>query len=190
MLSQRSSLTPTRLLLLLLLAAAALFIALSSQATIMQRLEIEELTRSSTDVFHGQILSTETYWNAEHTRIYTGVRVRINEPFKGAARRGETIKVVQLGGEKDGVKMDYAGRPEFAAGESVVLFTTRNRNSELTVVALKQGKMRVEGPNVIRDFSGLTLLDGVKAGKPIQPVRALPTQLTMDELRQRVTHAK
>jgi hypothetical protein len=190
MLSQRISLTPIRLLLLLLLAVAVLFIALSSQATIMQRLEVEELARNSSDIFHGQIVSTETYWNAEHTRIYTAARVRINETLKGAAKRGDTIKVVQLGGEKDGVRMDYAGRPEFVVGESAVLFTTRSRAGELTVVALKQGKMRVEGQTVIRDFSGLTLLDGAKAGKQLVPAKALPTQLTMDELRQRVARAR
>src|SRR5689334_12368954 len=190
MLSQRISLTPIRLLFLLLLAVAALFLVLSTQATIMQRLEVEELARNSSDIFHGQVISTETYWNAEHTRIYTGAQVRINEPLKGASKRSDVVKVVQLGGEKDGVKIDYAGRPEFAVGESVVLFTTRNRNGELTVVALKQGKMRVEGQTVIRDFSGLTLTDGVKVGKSLQPVKAMPTQLTMEELRQRVARAK
>ncbi len=186
MLSQRTSLTPIRLLLLLLLAVAALFIALSSQATIMQRLEIEELARNSSDVFHGQIVSTETYWNAGHTRIYTGAFLRINESFRGAAKHGEMVKIVQLGGEKDGVRMDYAGRPEFAVGESVVLFTTRNRNNELTVVALKQGKMRVEGQTVTRDFSGLTLLNG----KELRPVKTALVQLTINELRQRIAHVK
>lgn len=190
MLSQRISLTSIRLLLLLLLVVAVLFIALSSQATIMQRLEVEELARNSSDVFQGQIVSSETYWNAEHTRIYTGARVRINETLKGATKRGDVVKVVQLGGEKDGVRMDYAGRPEFVAGESAVLFTTRSRAGELTIVALKQGKMRVEGQTVIRDFSGLTLLNGTKWGKQLQPVKASPVHLTMDELRQRVARAK
>lgn len=190
MLSQRSSLTPIALLLLLLLAAAAIFLALSTQATIMQRLEIEELTRNSSDVFHGQVVSTETYWNAEHTRIYTGVQVRINETFRGAARRGETVKVVQLGGEKDGSKTDYAGRPEFAVGESVVLFTTRTRNNDLTVVALKQGKMPVNGQTVTRDFSGLTLMERSKSGKELQAVNPSPVQLTLSELRQRIARVK
>jgi len=190
MLSQRSSLTPIVLLLLLLLAAAAIFLALSTQATVMQRLEVEELTRNSSDVFQGQIVSTQTYWNAEHTRIYTGVNVHINESFKGAARRGETVKVVQLGGEKDGSKTEYAGRPEFAAGESVVLFTTRTRSNELTVVALKQGKMRVDGQMVTRDFSGLSLIDRSKSGRELLPVKASPIQLTLSELRQRIARAK
>lgn len=190
MLSQRSSLTPITLLLLLLLAAAAIFLALSTQATIMQRLEIEELTRNSSDVFHGQIVSTQTYWNAERTRIYTSVNVRIQESFKGAARSGDTVKVVQLGGEKDGQRTDYAGRPEFTTGESIVLFTTRTRNNELTVVALKQGKMHVDGQNVTRDFSGLTLMERSKSGKELQSVKASPVQLTLNELRQRVARAR
>lgn len=188
MISQRSSLTPIALLLLLLLAAAAIFLALSSQATIMQRLEIEELTRNSTDVIYGQVISTETYWNPEHTRIYTGVRVRINETFKGAARRGDLVKVVQLGGEKDGARTEYSGRPEFTANESVVLFTTRTRNNDLTVVALKQGKMQVDGQTVTRDFSGLTLMDRSKSG--LQPAKAFSAQLTLNELRQRVARTK
>lgn len=193
MLSQRSSLTPVRLLLLLLLAVAALFLALSSQATIMQRLEIEELARNSSDIFYGQILSTDTYWNSEHTRIYTGARVRINDSFKsgiGTTRRGDIVNVVQPGGEKDGIKMDYAGRPEFTTGEEVVLFTTRTRNNELTIVALKQGKMHVDGQTVTRDFSGLTLVERGGSGKELLPVKSAPTQLTLTELRQRIARAK
>lgn len=190
MTSQRQSLTPGRLLLLLLIAAMLLFVALSTQATIMQRLEIEELTRLSTDVFHGQVISTTTRWNAERTRIYTDVHLRINETFKGAARRNETVTVVQLGGEKDGRKLDYAGRPEFTEGETIVLFTTRTRANDLTVVALKQGKLRVAGNEATRDFAGLTLVERAPTGKKLQPVAAKPERLTLDELRTRINRAR
>lgn len=177
--------------LLALIALATVFLSNSSvQATIMQRLEIEELARSSTDVFHGQILSTQTFWNSNRTRIYTEVNVRIQESFKGAARQGDSVRVVQLGGEKDGFKTDYAGRPEFAAGESVVLFATRTRNNELTVVGLKQGKMQVNGQTVIRDFSGITLMERSKPGQAPQLLKPISTQLTISELRQRIRSAK
>ncbi len=190
MLSQRTSLTPLRLLLLLLLVVFALFLALSAQATIVQKLEIEELTRLSSDVFHGQIVSTKTDWNAERTRIYTTAQIRVFEAFKGVAKRGDTISVVQMGGEKDGVKLDYDGRPEFTTGESVVIFATRTRGNVLTVVGLKQGKMRVSGESVTRDFSGLTVVERSKSGKALQPVKTLTTRLTMDELRQRIARAR
>ena len=190
MMSQRHSLTPGRLLLLLLIGALALFVVLSTQATIMQRLEIEELTRLSTDVFHGQVIATETRWNPERTRIYTDVRLRINETFKGAAKRSETVTVVQLGGEKDGRRLDYAGRPEFTAGETIVLFTTRTRANDLTVVALKQGKLQVAGNEAVRDFAGLTIVERAPAGKRLQPVAAKPERLTLDELRTRISRAR
>ena len=177
-------------LFVLFVPAAIFFFGSSANATIMQRLEIEELARNSTDVFHGQILSTQVYWNAEHTRIYTGVNVRISETFKGTGRPGNTIRVVQLGGEKDGFKTDYAGRPDFTAGESVVLFTTRTRNNELTVVGLKQGKMLVNGQTVTRDFSGLMMLGRSKPGKTPQLVKLTTMQLTLSELRQQVSRAK
>lgn len=177
-------------LLLVFFATAAFLSDSSVKATIMQRLEVEELARNSTDVFHGQIVSTQTYWNAEHTRIYTGVNVRINESFKGFARRGETVRVVQLGGEKDSFKTDYAGRPEFTAGESVVLFTTRTRNNELTVVGLKQGKMLVKDQTVTREFSGLTLIERPKPGKEAQLLKTSSVQFPLNELRQRVAGAK
>jgi hypothetical protein len=160
-----------------------------ARATIMQYLEIEELTRLSSDVFHGQVVSTSVYWNAERTHIYTAVRVRINETFKGSTRRDQIVTVTQPGGEKDGIRMDYSGRPEFAVGESVALFTIRGKKDDFIVVGLKQGKMRVERGEVIRDFSGIVLLDGVGRGKSLRSVNLKSTRLTVDELRNRVARA-
>jgi hypothetical protein len=111
-----------------------------AHATVMRYLEIEELTRLSTEVFHGQVVSTRVYWDEEHARIYTAVRVQINESFKGAAQRGEIITITQLGGELDGMRLDYGGRPVFNVGEAVVLFAKPGRNHELLVVGLKQGQ--------------------------------------------------
>lgn len=160
-----------------------------ARATIMQYLEIEELTRLSSDIFHGQVVSTSVYWNAERTHIYTAVRVRINETFKGLTRRDQIVTVTQPGGEKDGIRMDYAGRPEFAEGESVALFTLRGKRDDFIVVGLKQGKMRVERGEVIRDFSGIMLVDGVGRGRSLRPVNLKSTRLTMGEFRNRVARA-
>jgi len=190
MLSQRTSLTPIRLLLLLLLAVFALFLALSAQATVVQKLEVEELARLSTNVFHGQILSTQTNWNKEHTRIYTRAQIRISESYKGNIKPGATVSVVQPGGEKDGVRMDYDGRPVMTDGESVVLFTTRTRNNDLTIVGLKQGKMQVSGQTVTRDFSGLTVMERVKTGNALVPAKNLSVRMSMDELRQRIVRSR
>ena len=164
-----------------------------AHATVMRYLEIEELSRLSTEVFHGQVVSTKVYWDEDHTRILTAVRVQINESFKGAAKRGALLTITQLGGELDGLRLDYGGRPVFQVGESIVLFTKPGRNGELIVVGLKQGKLRVAGEEVIRDFSGLSLVE--KTAKPGQVVTLnksvrVQTRLSLTELRQRVANAR
>lgn len=177
------------LLLPLLLFGLALAVARDCQATIMRYLEVEDLTRISAHVFHGQVVSTSTYWSADHTKIYTAVQVQVIETLKGSVAPGQTVTVTQLGGEKDGVVMDFDGRPSFAVGEQVVLFTENWKNT-LIVVALKQGKMRVEGQEVVRDFSGLMLVDKNAQGKGLRAVRPKQTHLTFDELRGRVAATK
>jgi hypothetical protein len=164
-----------------------------AQATVMRYLEIEELTRLSTAVFHGQVISTKVYWDENHTRIFTAVRVQVNESLKGTAKRGAFVTITQLGGELDGLRLDYGGRPVFEVGESIVLFTKPGDKGELLVVGLKQGKLRIAGDEVIRDFSGLSLVEKtVKPGQAValrQPARA-QTRLSLSELRQRVANAR
>ncbi|MDX2033827.1 MAG: hypothetical protein SF339_24340 [Blastocatellia bacterium] len=175
---------------LILTAVCLLLVVIPARATIMQYMEVEELTKLSSDVFHGQVLSTSVDWNAEHTRIYTTIRVRISEAFKGGLRRDQLITVTQLGGEKDGMRMDYVGRPEFAAGEWVALFTVRGKRDDFIVVGLKQGKMRVEGSEVKRDFTGLMLVDSAAGGGALRPITPKTTRLTLNELRTRVRGVK
>lgn len=166
----------------------------SAQATIVRYLEVEELAQLSTDVIHGQVLSTRTYWDEGHTRIYTAIRMQVNEVFKGAAKRGGIVTITQLGGEIDGMRLDYNGRPQFSNGEAVVLFTKTGRNQDLIVVGLKQGKLRVVGDDVVRDFSGLTVLgdkavaaQGAGKGATVRSTPArIQTKMTMNELRQRL----
>jgi len=177
------------------LALLALFMVssmlLPASATVMQLLQVKDLTRLSSDIFYGQVLSTETDWNAERTQIYTRIRVRVDETLKGSLGRSEVVSVTQLGGEKDGKKLDYAGRPVFKAGESVVLFTTRGKNNDFIVVGLKQGKMSVEGNAVRRDFSGITLVQRSADGRGLQALAVSPaTTMTLDQLRSRVASTR
>ncbi len=176
--------------LLMLATLAVLFAPAPALATIMYYLEVEDLTRLSTDIFEGEVIGTGTYWNAERTRIYTKVEVRVNESFKGAGRRNQVVTITQLGGEKDGIRMDYAGRPEYAIGERVVLFTTRGRNNDYLTIGLKQGKMRVEGNEVRRDFSGITLVQLKGSGKNQQPLAIKTNRLSLDELRLRISRTR
>jgi hypothetical protein len=174
---------------LLLAGALALAVALDAQATIMRYLDVEDLTRLSSDVIHGRVVDLSTYWSPDHTKIYTAIKVEVKERFKGSIASGQTITITQLGGEKDGMMLDFAGRPQFALGEMVVLFTTRS-SSHLLIVGLKQGKMRVEGDEAVRDFSGITLVETESGGRGLQTIRPKRTRIAFDELRRRVANTK
>jgi hypothetical protein len=175
-----------RLRLLLLASLLAALMVLPAHATVMRLLAVEDLTRRSSDIFYGQVVSTETELNADRTRVYTRVRVRIDEALKDSLSRSQIVTVTQSGGEKDGVKWDYVGRPVFSVGESVVLFTTRGKNNDFIIVGLKQGKMTVEGGEVKRDFSGITLVQRAPGGQGLQQIPAKPERMTMDVLRNRI----
>jgi hypothetical protein len=177
-----------RLPLVALLLTALM--VLPARATIMEYLAVSNLTRLSTDIFHGEVISTETYWNAERTRIYTRISVRIYETFKGSLGRSETVTVTQLGGIKDGFKMDYAGRPDFSVGKSAVLFTTRGKNNDFIVVGLKQGKMEVTGDEVIRDFSGITMVKRSPGSQGLQQLTVRPERMRIAELRRQIEAAR
>jgi hypothetical protein len=156
----------------------------------MRYLAVEELAGLSSDVIRGQIIAVNVYWDANHKRIYTAARVRVRETFKGQTRPDQTITVTQPGGEKDGVRMDYAGRPEFATGEEVALFAVRGDHDDFIVVGLKQGKMRIEKEEVVRDFSGVLLVEGAGDGKRLRPLPLKTVRLTMDEFRTRIARGR
>jgi hypothetical protein len=170
----------------LLASLLAALMVLPAHATPMQFLSVENLTRRSSDIFYGQVISTETYWNADRTRIYTRVHVIIGETFKGSLRSSETVTVTQFGGEKDGFRWACPVCPEFSAGEKLVLFTTRGKNNNLIVVGLKQGKMTVEGGEVKRDFSGITFVERTPDGRELRQTAVKPERITIDQLRKRI----
>jgi len=165
-------------------------LATPAYGTMMYFLEVEDLTRLSTDIFRGRVVTANTYWNGGRTRIYTAIHIRIEESLKGATSRGATVTVTQPGGERDGVRMDYAGRPVFDPGESVVLFTIRGRNNDYIVVGLKQGKMNVDGDRVTRDFSGITLVQRFKGETRIKMAGTGDTRLTLAQLRARIARTR
>jgi hypothetical protein len=176
--------------LFLLASLLAALIVLPAQATVMQFLSVENLTRRSSDVFYGQVISTETEWDADRTNIYTRIHVRIEEPFKGSLSRSQIVTVTQLGGHIDGETLHYEGRPEFFKNELVVLFTKRGKNNDFIVVGLKQGKMTVEGGEVKRDLSGITFVERSADSRGLRQITVKPERITIAQLRNRVANAR
>jgi hypothetical protein len=163
----------------------------SSPAQDMRFLDVEDLTRISTHVFRGEVLSNEVKWADDHHAIYTSTRIRVDEGLKGPLSSGQIVTVNQLGGEIDGMKLDYQGRPIFTVGESVLLFTTEPKPDSLVVMALKQGKMRIEGDAAVRDLSGIDFVSSQSASRIPQKSGAKPQErIPLSQVRTRIARAK
>ena len=107
---------------------------------------LEELCQKSTDIIQAEVLSVSPYWNSEKTRIYSDVRIKIIQNFKGNLKNGDDAVIRMIGGTVDDITMFIAGHPGFSVKEQAILFLresrTRNKNNYV-LYALGQGKFKI-----------------------------------------------
>jgi hypothetical protein len=114
----------------------------TAQATQILLKTPSEMGRSSELVVQGRVAAVHSFWNAGGTKILTEVRVDVDRSHKGQAK--DTVRIVQLGGEVDGVRMTVAGSPSWRTGEEVLVFLERMRSGDHRVAGFSQGKFLVE----------------------------------------------
>lgn len=169
---------------------ATFIFSVPASATIMRFLDVEDLTRRATDIVQGEVMSVGTFWSDDHKRIYTKILFRVDESMKGFTKQSQSITITQLGGEKDGMKMDYAGRPELSTGQRAIIFATKSKNNDFIIIGLRQGMMHVSGNEVTRDFTGIKLIFRSSANARTEPISIKPIKLSIDELRTRIRNCK
>lgn len=128
------------------IAFALLFCGLSAwpsaaRATQIPYRSIESLGAESPVVVRGAVRDVRTYWNDTRTRILTEVTVRVSDRYKGAPA-GE-LRIVQMGGVLDGVRMTVAGALEWSRGDEVVLFLEDSLPGRYRVAGFSQGRFDV-----------------------------------------------
>jgi hypothetical protein len=163
---------------------AALFvlilnIPLSTSATQVEYLPVEALGSDSPVVVRGNVTDVRSYWNDARTRILTETTVRVSERYKGAP--AGQLRIVQMGGEVDGVRMTVAGSLEWMPGEDVVLFLEDSLPGRYRVTGFSQGKFGVQAdPQTGEEFvvqAGFSDVELVGAERGIAPAR-----LSLDRL--------
>jgi hypothetical protein len=156
--------------------------------TLLRPLSVETLADLSDVVARGRVDSVEVVWNDSATMPVTRVVVEVLETLEGNAG-GRRLIVTVPGGERDGVALDYGGRPRFSPGEEVVLFLQRRGGRGFIPVGLAQGRLEVHreaatGRALLRrDLAGAVLLERDERGDT-GPVAAGPADL--EALRQRL----
>ena len=169
------------------LGLAVLLVPSLATGSLVQALDLAELTDQAEHIVVAQVVSAESAWDSSHRNIHTRIEIKVEEAWKGSLAPDGRLVIVQPGGTVGDIEMRVHGMPSFASGEKAVLFLAGQGAPR--VVGMSQGKrpLRWDGTAkrwvaesaehsavVRRDFRGRL--------QPAQPEPAM----TLDELRQRV----
>lgn len=175
---------------LVLLALMSNF-ALDASATQIYTRQPDQLSRDAEIVVQGHVRGQRSYWNDARTRILTEVTVEVDQSYKGGAP--STVRVLQMGGELDGVRMTVHGATSWENGAEVLLFLEPSLRQSYRLSGFSQGKFEVE-----RDpasgavyatrpvLAGTTSVNGRSTARSLRlPLRTLLEQadLTEEEVR-------
>ena len=121
----------------------ASLVAASASATTLLRMSLEQLTQASTEIIRGHVVSQQTLWNPEHTRIYTYTTLTLDQTYKG--NPPSTLVVQQPGGTVGKVRVFVAGTIQFRAQVGYVLFLQRSPAdpAKFLPVGMMQGAYRI-----------------------------------------------
>jgi hypothetical protein len=163
----------TRILLVCLF-----FFAFSNltQATTVERLNLDALVKKSNRIVIGKVRSSRTYWSSNGRLIFTSYTMDIHETLKGQA--ATTVELTTIGGKIGDVTLHVAGMPVFAKDEDAVVFV-ENSGAYSTVVGLAQGKFAVSNGEVSNDVIGLAFPDGGTARPTKMPLATLKRQIKL-----------
>jgi hypothetical protein len=131
--------------MLLLLSTTVLCVsafAVDSFATQVIQKSPKELAQLSQLVVDGKVQNVRSYWNDDHSKIFTEAVISVEATHKGVA--AQSVRVVQLGGVVDNVRMTAHGALQWKQGEDVLLFLEPATPGAYQVTGFSQGKYLIE----------------------------------------------
>lgn len=147
-------------------AVVCLLLALILSAPVVQATKIiqmnpERLAASASTVVRGTVTSVESFKNASGKKVFTETVIAVAESYKGSP--GGQVRLLQLGGVVDGVKITVHGALHWTHGEEVVVFLEPYQGDSFHVAGFSQGKFQVErDPQTGRAFVMRPALEGVE----------------------------
>jgi hypothetical protein len=169
------------------LGLAALLVPSLAAGSLVQALDLAELTARAERIVVAQVVSAKSEWDASARNIHTRIEIKVEETWKGSVAPDQHIVMVQPGGTVGDIEMRVHGMPSFAPGEKTVLFLAGQGAPR--VVGMSQGKRSVHWNGTSKrwvaeaaEHSAVVRRDS--QGR-LQPAMSEPA-MTLDELRQRV----
>ena len=111
-------------------------------ATIVIPLDDVALAESAVGIVLGHVVHIESVRDVQRGRLFTLIRIVVEEAVKGDFPDGE-ITIRQIGGTVGDLRHWIYGSPEFVLGERVLLFLDEDRDGNLRVAHLFQGKYSI-----------------------------------------------
>jgi len=124
---------------------------------------LEELINGADSVVVGTVVEQNSYWNDEHTGIYTSVVLSVEEMLKGTASQ-DRITVTLSGGEVDGMWERVSEMASFDQGERAVVFLKKLSKEQLPKVKDSNLQLPEEQFEVYGGFRGKFTITGDKVG--------------------------
>ena len=145
------------------LAIAAFTIAVGGMtgASTFLKEDVKSLKKQSEAVVHAKVLDVRSYWNADHSVIFTEVALDVKGRLHGAS---DNLIIVRVpGGTVDDFTVEMEGAPQFAVDDEVVAFIARWDDGAPMIAGYFQGVSKIH-----RDKLGNALLrGGVADGIPM-----------------------
>ncbi len=123
-------------------ALLASVVAGDSFATQVIQKSPKELAQVSQLVVDGTVQSVRSYWNDDHSKIFTEALVDVASTHKGAS--AQSVRVVQPGGVVGNVRMTAHGALQWKTGEQVLLFLEPATPGAFQITGFSQGKYVIE----------------------------------------------
>jgi hypothetical protein len=122
--------------------AAVLFTS-PANGSIVQGLELEELTEKAERIVLGRVLFSESFLH-QNGQIWTWHRVAVEQEIRGRAPDEQELIIETLGGQIGDIGMRVEGEATFSVGERVLVFASGGGPySAFRTVGMAQGVMRV-----------------------------------------------
>ena len=154
--------------------ALVLTVSTLAQATTVQRLSLEDMTKKASSIVVGKVKDSRAFWSGK--LILTTTTIDVTETIKGQTSR--SIQLTTVGGTVGDTTLQVSGMPAFQAGEDAVVFVERS-GSFSTVVGLTQGKFVVDRGEVMNSVTDLQFPDG-KSGTPLKmPLSTFKKQIEL-----------
>lgn len=114
----------------------------SSPATQVIPQTPQELARAATLIVDGKVAGVRSYWNDDHTKIFTETTITVANTHKGTAPG--SVRIVQPGGVVGNVRQTAHGALMWQRGEEVLVMLEPGMGDAFQVAGFSQGKYEIE----------------------------------------------